>query len=262
MLHGDRASGDLPVRDHRRAGLRDAPPEHGVDLRVRQPCGLLAHDARVRAARAPGHGVRRVDGAGAQSRSGRRDDRRRPRDRMPRLALDHLSADRRSHRARAHAARGRDHPAHDRRRAARAGTPGATARTRAGWWSSTAAFSTTPTPTPTICRTGSRSRGKPHLVVPYTLDANDMRFATAQGFNSGEQFFQYLKDSFDVLYAEGETATQDDVGRSALPARRPARALRGAAPLPRLRAAPRQGVDLPARGHRAALDRAASVRRS
>jgi putative urate catabolism protein len=48
--------------------------------------------------------------------------------------------------------------------------------------------------------------GQPHLVVPYTLDANDMRFATAQGFNSGEQFYQYLKDSFDVLYAEGATA--------------------------------------------------------
>jgi putative urate catabolism protein len=46
--------------------------------------------------------------------------------------------------------------------------------------------------------------GKPQLVVPYTLDANDMRFATAQGFNAGDQFFNYLKDSFDVLYAEGE----------------------------------------------------------
>ncbi len=45
-----------------------------------------------------------------------------------------------------------------------------------------------------------------HLVVPYTLDNNDMRFATAQGFNSGEQFFQYLRDSFDVLYAEGDDA--------------------------------------------------------
>jgi len=45
--------------------------------------------------------------------------------------------------------------------------------------------------------------GAPQLIVPYTLDANDMRFATAQGFNSGEQFYQYLKDSFDVLYAEG-----------------------------------------------------------
>jgi putative urate catabolism protein len=43
----------------------------------------------------------------------------------------------------------------------------------------------------------------PQLVIPYTLDVNDMRFATAQGFNCGEQFLQYLKDSFDVLYAEG-----------------------------------------------------------
>ena len=47
---------------------------------------------------------------------------------------------------------------------------------------------------------------KPHLVVPYTLDTNDMRFATPQGFNTGEHFFSYLKDAFDVLYAEGEDA--------------------------------------------------------
>ena len=44
----------------------------------------------------------------------------------------------------------------------------------------------------------------PQLVIPYTLDANDMRFATPQGFNSGDQFFAYLKDSFDTLYAEGK----------------------------------------------------------
>jgi len=44
----------------------------------------------------------------------------------------------------------------------------------------------------------------PHLIVPYTLDANDMRFATPQGFNTATQFFDYLRDSFDVLYAEGE----------------------------------------------------------
>ena len=44
---------------------------------------------------------------------------------------------------------------------------------------------------------------RPHLVVPYTLDTNDMRFATPQGFNSGEQFFAYLRDAFDVLYREG-----------------------------------------------------------
>lgn len=44
---------------------------------------------------------------------------------------------------------------------------------------------------------------RPHLIIPYTLDANDMRFATPQGFNSGDQFYAYLKDSFDVLRAEG-----------------------------------------------------------
>ncbi len=46
----------------------------------------------------------------------------------------------------------------------------------------------------------------PHLVVPYTLDSNDMRFAAAQGFNSGTQFFDYLRDAFDVLYREGDPA--------------------------------------------------------
>jgi peptidoglycan/xylan/chitin deacetylase (PgdA/CDA1 family) len=43
-------------------------------------------------------------------------------------------------------------------------------------------------------------------VIPYTLEANDMRFATPQGFNSGDQFFTYLKDAFDYLYEEGATA--------------------------------------------------------
>jgi allantoinase len=49
----------------------------------------------------------------------------------------------------------------------------------------------------------SRLVDGPHLIVPYTLDANDMRFAAAQGFNSGDQFFAYLKDAFDTLYEEG-----------------------------------------------------------
>ena len=44
---------------------------------------------------------------------------------------------------------------------------------------------------------------RPHLIIPYTLDINDMRFAAPQGFNAGDQFFNYLKDSFDTLYAEG-----------------------------------------------------------
>lgn len=51
-----------------------------------------------------------------------------------------------------------------------------------------------------------RVNGEPQLIVPYTLDVNDMRFVAPQGFNSGDQFFQYLKDAFDVLYAEGESA--------------------------------------------------------
>ena len=46
----------------------------------------------------------------------------------------------------------------------------------------------------------------PHLVVPYSLDTNDMRFVQAQGFNTGEHFFNYLRDSFDALYAEGDDA--------------------------------------------------------
>jgi allantoinase len=55
--------------------------------------------------------------------------------------------------------------------------------------------------------------GKPQLIVPYTLDANDMRFAAVQGFNSGEQFYTYLRDAFDVLYAEGaETPRMMSIG--------------------------------------------------
>ncbi len=46
---------------------------------------------------------------------------------------------------------------------------------------------------------------KKQLIIPYTLDNNDMRFATNQGFNSGDQFYSYLKDSFDTLYNEGKT---------------------------------------------------------
>ena len=55
----------------------------------------------------------------------------------------------------------------------------------------------------TVVKT-SHGNEVPHLVVPYTLDTNDMRFAAPQGFNTGDHFFAYLKDAFDVLYAEGE----------------------------------------------------------
>ena len=53
-------------------------------------------------------------------------------------------------------------------------------------------------------RVETRRGIEPHLVVPYALDTNDMRFATAQGFNSGDQFFAYLRDAFDTLHAEGD----------------------------------------------------------
>jgi putative urate catabolism protein len=47
---------------------------------------------------------------------------------------------------------------------------------------------------------------RPHLLIPYSLDANDMRFVNAQGFSNGEEFFVYLRDTFDLLYAEGANA--------------------------------------------------------
>ena len=67
---------------------------------------------------------------------------------------------------------------------------------------------------------------KPFLIIPYTLDTNDMRFATPQGFNSGDQFFTYLKDAFDTLYAEGKagSAKMMSVGLHCRLVGRPARA--------------------------------------
>ncbi len=67
-------------------------------------------------------------------------------------------------------------------------------------------------------------QGADHLVVPYTLDANDMRFATPQGFNSGEQFLGYLRDAFDTLYEEGaRTPRMMSVGLHCRLAGRPGR---------------------------------------
>lgn len=57
-----------------------------------------------------------------------------------------------------------------------------------------------------ITDASGHSQSQPQLVVPYTLDTNDMRFAAPQGFNSGTQFFDYLKDAFDTLYREGDPA--------------------------------------------------------
>ncbi len=68
--------------------------------------------------------------------------------------------------------------------------------------------------------------GRPQLIMPYTLDANDMRFVAPQGFNSGDQFLAYLRDTFDTLYAEGEMAPRMmSVGLHCRVAGRPGRAL-------------------------------------
>jgi chitin deacetylase len=65
----------------------------------------------------------------------------------------------------------------------------------------------------------------PHLIIPYTLDANDMRFINPQGFTNGEDFFAYLRDSFDLLYSEGERAPKMmSVGLHCRLAGRPGRA--------------------------------------
>jgi len=70
-----------------------------------------------------------------------------------------------------------------------------------------------------------RVEGKPHLVIPYTLDANDMKFAVPPGFSSPSGFYEYLKDAFDVLYAEGKSAPKMmSVGLHARLAGRPGRA--------------------------------------
>jgi putative urate catabolism protein len=71
----------------------------------------------------------------------------------------------------------------------------------------------------------TRVEGKPHLVIPYTLDANDMKFSVAPGFSAPSGFYEYLKDAFDVLYAEGKTTPKMmSVGLHTRLAGRPGRA--------------------------------------
>ena len=71
----------------------------------------------------------------------------------------------------------------------------------------------------------TRVDGKPHLVIPYTLDANDMKFSVAPGFSAPSGFYEYLKDAFDVLYAEGKTTPKMmSVGLHTRLAGRPGRA--------------------------------------
>ena len=101
---------------------------------------------------------------------------------------------------------------------------------------------------------------KDHLVIPYTLDVNDMKFSVAPGFSAPSGYFEYMRDTFDVLYREGRTQPKMmSVGlHTRLAGAGPARA---AAPrtVPGPRAEARRRMDLPARRNRAALDREPSA---
>ena len=95
----------------------------------------------------------------------------------------------------------------------------------------------------------------PHLVIPYTLDANDMRFATAQGFNSADQFHAYLRDMLRYALPGGGGEPEDDVGRASLPARGETRPRRRARTVPRSRRPARRRVGDPPHRHRPPLAR-------
>ena len=147
--------------------------------------------------------VRGGAGARAQSAGGSRDGRRRLGGGQPWLALDRLPGHARGGRAGRHAPRHRGHRAGRAARVRSAGTRGASRRPRAASSSRRAAFSTTPTRTPTSFPTGSRSPGRQHLVIPYTLDANDFKFLIPNGFVTAGDFHDYLVDSFERLYEDG-----------------------------------------------------------
>ena len=101
--------------------------------------------------------------------------------------------------------------------------------------------------------------GKPRLIVPYALDTNDFKFALSPGWMSGEDFFTYLRASFDQLYREGEREPKMmSIGLHGRLIGRPGRAETLARFMDHVQTA-RQGVDLPPRRDRAALDGQPSI---
>ena len=100
--------------------------------------------------------------------------------------------------------------------------------------------------------------GTPHLIIPYTLEVNDMKFGVAPGYTSGDGWLQAMKDSFDVLYAEGaKSPKMMSIGLHCRLVGRPSRAAT-LGPLHGLRRLKAQGLGGHARGDRAALDEGAS----
>ena len=102
-----------------------------------------------------------------------------------------------------------------------------------------------------------RVDGAPHLIIPYTLEVNDMKFGVAPGYTSGDGWQQAMKDSFDVLYAEGARSPKMmSIGLHCRLVGRPSRR-RDPGALPRLRRVKAQGLGRHARGDRAPLDEGA-----
>ncbi len=162
-----RRLGGVPVGDRRRGAVAGhAPHEHGIDLRIRFARRLLAPAPDVHRTLDPGHGLRGRDRDGAQSRSGRSDERGQVGDRHPRLEMDRLSRHAGRSGGPAHR-RGDPHSHRGRRRAAARLLSGAVVgqhdparRARR------AASSIAPTSTPTICPTGSKGRGGRNFSPP------------------------------------------------------------------------------------------------
>ena len=203
VLHGDPASETFLSEIVGATAFPEPPHEDGVALRIRLSCRACGACCASSAARAAADHLRRGHGARAESAGARGVRTARRRDRLPRLALDQLPTRRARGRARAHR-RGR--AADD--RVDRRGAAGLVHRPR---------LAAHPAPRRRTRRLpvrrrllrrrpavlDARSTAPDHLVVPYTLDTNDMRFASPGGFGSGDEFFAHLRDAFDVLYAEG-----------------------------------------------------------
>ena len=156
-------------------------------------------------------------------------------------------------RARAHRRGHRDpHPRHG-GRAPSAGIKAAPAPTPRGSWRRKAAFFTTPTATPTTCRTSTPGHGRPQLIVPYTLDTNDMRFVAPQGFKQRRPVLRLSARRLQRSLCGRRDGAEDAVDRSALPDRRATRAARVAPPLSRACPGARPGLDRAPGRHRAPL---------
>ena len=162
-------------------------PLDRIDVRVRQPRRLLAHPAAVRRAQHALHLVGGRPGAGAQPRRRQGDGRGRPRGGEPRLALDQLQGLHARAGARPHEEDGEGHQATPPASRRSAGTPAASACTRCRPSSSMAASSIRAIPTTTTCPTGCSVDGTPHLIIPYTLEVNDMKFARGARLHRGRR---------------------------------------------------------------------------